>query len=68
MIFMNCLNHNCKIDDIEENDNFCHECGHWTAKGFTFLKGQENVNAINSGSVAKQNSNLSLLASLLVVQ
>lgn len=35
---MKCLNQNCKANEIENDDNFCYMCGHWTTKGYTFLK------------------------------
>lgn len=31
-------------NSIEEDDNYCHECGHWTAKGYKLLKNQDHNN------------------------
>lgn len=28
---------NCKVE-IENDDNFCWNCGHWTTHGYLFLK------------------------------
>lgn len=35
---MKCLNQHCNADNIQEDDNFCYKCGHWTAKGFSIVK------------------------------
>ena len=39
---MNCLNQYCDADEIEKDDNFCYKCGHWTAKGYSFIRNKEN--------------------------
>lgn len=61
---MKCLNEKCKSNNIEEDDNFCHECGHWTSKGYIFLKNPENISMIKNGAAAKTDSNISILFSL----
>ena len=34
--------------EIEKDDNFCHHCGHWTPRGYTYFndnkKNQELLN------------------------
>ncbi len=64
---MRCLNQNCNADEIEKDDNFCYKCGHWTARGYSFLKDKENVNMIMNGETFKQTSRLSILGSLLAL-
>ena len=49
-----CLNCN---EEIENDDNFCYNCGHWTAKGYIFLKDKTNVENIENGYVYKQDNN-----------
>ena len=51
-------------EEVETDDNFCPKCGHWTAKGYSFLKDKENLNIIN-GKVSKQSNRLSNLFILL---
>lgn len=50
---------------IEENDNFCSKCGHFTAKGYEFLKDKNNIKKIENGSTNKQKNRLSNLIILL---
>ena len=50
--------------EIEKDDNFCHECGHFTALGYEFLKDKNNQKITNGTSV-KQNKRLSFLILLL---
>lgn len=64
---MRCLNQNCNADEIEKDDNFCYKCGHWTARGYSFLKDKENINMIINGETFKQNSRVSTLGSLLAL-
>ena len=47
----NCLK--CGFE-IESDDNFCPKCGHWTSKGYFFLK-DNNENIINGKMVEQQN-------------
>ena len=61
---MRCLN--CDYE-IETDDNFCPNCGHWTTRGYTFLKNEKNVNNIMNGSEIKKNSKLSILFSILSI-
>lgn len=58
---MKCLNQNCDVKDIEEDDNFCYKCGHWTPKGYKFLNNKENINIITNGKAAKKDGNLILM-------
>lgn len=60
--FMKCLN--CGVE-IENDDNFCWKCGHWTAKGYLFLKNKNNVKMILNGDAIKQNNKFSVLFGLL---
>ena len=64
---MKCLNQNCNADGIEKDDNFCYKCGHWTARGYSFLKDKENINMIINGETFKQNSRVSTLGSLFAL-
>ena len=41
---------------IENDDNFCYSCGHWTARGFKFLNNPENFSSISNGIINKQNN------------
>ncbi len=51
--------------EVEENDNFCSQCGEWTAKGYNFLKDESNIATINKGGVVKQNKRLTTLTTIL---
>ena len=51
---MNCLNQYCDADEIEKDDNFCYKCGHWTAKGYSFIRNKENVESILNGAAVKK--------------
>lgn len=51
---MKCLNQNCNADQIEKDDNFCYKCGHWTAKGYSFIKDDNNINRIMNGPAVKK--------------
>lgn len=64
---MRCLNQNCNADEIESDDNFCYKCGHWTARGYSFLNDKDNVNMIMNGATVKQSGRLSMLGSLLAL-
>ena len=59
---MKCIHCN---NEIDENDNFCSECGHFTAKGYIFLKDNKNRKQIEKGSSNKQKNRLSHLILLL---
>lgn len=59
---MKCIH--CEVE-IESDDNFCWKCGHWTAKGYSFLKNEENVKMIMNGDAVKQDERFSILISLL---
>lgn len=54
----------CNVE-IESDDNFCWKCGHWTAKGYSFLKNEENIKMIMNGDAVKQDERFSILMSLL---
>ena len=58
---MKCINQYCDADEIENDDNFCYKCGHWTAKGYSFIRNKENVNTIINGDVAKKDGNFSVM-------
>ena len=64
---MRCLNDKCNANEIENDDNFCYKCGHYTSKGYSFLKDKSNVDMITHGSVFKQNNKLSTLFSLFAI-
>ncbi|MBR0472569.1 MAG: hypothetical protein IJI98_07750 [Methanosphaera sp.] len=61
---MKCLNQYCDAEDIESDDNFCYKCGHWTAKGFSFIRKEENVMQIMNGDAAKKDDNFSVMLGL----
>lgn len=61
---MKCLNQYCDAENIEEDDNFCYKCGHWTAKGFSFIKKDENIKQVMNGEAAKKDNNFSTMLSL----
>lgn len=52
-------------EEIESDDNFCPKCGHWTAKGYSFLKNEENIKMIINGDAVKQDEKFSILISLV---
>ena len=58
---MKCLNQYCDAEEIENDDHFCYKCGHWTAKGYSFLRNKENVNTIMNGDAAKKDDNFSVM-------
>jgi hypothetical protein len=61
---MECIH--CKAE-IENDDNFCHNCGHWTTHGYLFFKqNPKNVEMFN-GEVIKQNNKVGTLMTLLVL-
>ncbi len=53
--------------ELESDDNFCYNCGEWTAKGYNYLKDNNNVKAIKNGAVFKHNERLRILTSLLSI-
>lgn len=55
---MKCIH--CEVE-IESDDNFCWNCGHWTAKGYSFLKNKNNIDKIIKGDVIKQDERFNLL-------
>lgn len=61
MITIKCLNKYCDATEIENDDNFCYKCGHWTAKGYTFIKNKENIDSITKGEAIKKNDHFSLM-------
>ena len=62
---MKCLNPKCDATEIEKDDNFCYQCGHWTAKGYTFIKDKQNYVILQKGNVVKQNNHIIILVCLL---
>ena len=61
---MICLNQYCDTDEIEKDDNFCYKCGHWTAKGYSFIRNKENVESILNGAAVKKEDNFSVMVSV----
>lgn len=61
---MKCLNQYCDAEEIENDDYFCYKCGHWTAKGFSYIRKEENVMKIMNGDAAKKDDNLSLMVGI----
>ena len=64
---MYCFNGGCKASEIEKDDNFCYKCGHWTAKGYMFLKNDKNAKKVTEGFVVKQSNRLHLLWAIVLV-
>ena len=64
---MKCLNQKCNVIDIGMNDNFCYKCGHYTSKGYIFLKDNNNVKKIMNGPTIKQKNRLSISVSLFAL-
>lgn len=56
--------------EVEGDDNFCPECGHWTARGYSFLRDKSNEKIIN-GAVMKSYDKLGrlfvIMASFMVI-
>ena len=52
---MKCLNCNY---ELENDDNFCPNCGHWSARGYIFFNNSDNVNMVLGGSDIRQTSKL----------
>lgn len=61
---MKCLNDNCDAKQIEKDDNFCYKCGHWTSRGYSFIKDYKNIKKIQKGTALKLDNNISILLSL----
>ena len=67
---MKCLNQNCNAEQIENDDNFCYKCGHWTGKGYSFIKNKNNINSIVNGAAAKKDAKffkMVILASISLI-
>ena len=47
--------------EIEHDDNFCHNCGYWTARGYKYFKDTKNQDILTNGIVTKQNNKLKTL-------
>lgn len=61
---MKCLNRYCDASEIEKDDNFCYKCGHWTAKGFSFIGNKDNIETIMNGNALKKENNFSVMVSI----
>ena len=61
---MKCINCNT---EFESDDNFCPNCGHWTARGYKHFKEEKNVKEIMNGYEIKQDNKLSTLISLISI-
>lgn len=59
---MKCLNCNT---EIENDDNFCPNCGHWTTKGYKYFNDDNNVSEFMTGREIVKNNRLSALFSIL---
>lgn len=62
---MKCLNRSCDASEIENDDNFCYKCGHWTAKGYSFINNKENVETIMNGDAIKKDNNFLVMISIV---
>ena len=61
---MRCLN--CDFE-IENDDNFCPNCGHWTTRGYSYLNDKVNVNKLMSGIEIKKNNKIAILFSIVFI-
>ena len=66
-MYVKCLNQSCDATEIENDDNFCYKCGHWTARGFSFIQKEENVLEILKGEAIKRENNFSLMLCVFIV-
>lgn len=53
--------------EIDNDDNFCSQCGHWTPKGYTFLNSESNVNTILNGDIIKQKKRFNQLVKVFII-
>ena len=56
--------------EIESDDNFCHHCGHWTAKGYTYFnKNEDHLKLLEGNAIKSENKMIALfvLISLLII-
>ncbi len=53
--------------EIEHDDNFCHNCGYWTARGYKYFKDAKNQDILTNGIVTKQSNKLKTLINLLSI-
>lgn len=51
--------------EIEELDNFCSNCGHWTAKGYSFFHDNPNHIKMLNGSALKLENKVTTLFALI---
>lgn len=52
---------------IEEDDNFCFQCGHWTPRGYVYFnENSDNIKQIN-GNTVKQNNRMTTLFFLMSI-
>ena len=54
-------------EQINEEDNFCWNCGYLTIKGHKYFQDEDNIHKIFNGEVAKQNKEYSKLIILLLL-
>ena len=64
VVVMKCLNQYCNADEIEEDDNFCYQCGRLTIRGYLFLKKSENSKMLENGHGTRKDYHFSLLIAL----
>lgn len=58
-----CVNCNATL---EENDNFCYNCGHWTSHGYRYFKNKNNTKVL-MGSALKQSNRVNYLIILFLI-
>ena len=51
--------------EIETDDNFCHHCGHWTAKGYTYFNQNEEHLKLLEGNATKTENKMTTLFTLI---
>lgn len=52
--------------EIEEDDNFCPKCGHWTAKGYSYLSEFKSKKILN-GEVETQQNRIAILFLIMFI-
>ena len=57
----------CNAEDLENDDNFCYNCGHWTIKGYNYLNNENNVKNILSGDAIKTENRFFITLGLLAI-
>ena len=60
---MKCINQYCDANEIEDDDNFCYKCGHWTARGYSLIN-HNKIDKIIDKKHVNQNDKFAYLFAL----